>query len=41
MKGWSITPRRGPAKDGGRVVAAANAEIHAAALEILSRAAEG
>lgn len=29
----------GPAHQGGRVVAAANAEIHAAALELLSRAA--
>lgn len=28
--------RGGPAKDGGRVVAAANAEVHAAALEILA-----
>lgn len=30
--------RGGPAKDGGRVLAAANAEIHAAALEVLARA---
>ena len=30
--------RGGPAQEGGRVIAAANGEIHAAALEILSRA---
>lgn len=33
--------RGGPAKDGGRVVAAANAAIHAAALEVLARAPVG
>ncbi len=31
----------GPAHEGGRVIAAANREIHAAALKILSQAAEG
>ncbi len=31
----------GSAKDGGRVIAAANAEVHAAALELLSRAPGG
>jgi myo-inositol-1(or 4)-monophosphatase len=34
VTGWT----GGPARDGGRVVAAANAEIHAAALEVLARA---
>lgn len=30
--------RGGPAKDGGRILAAANAEIHAAALDVLAKA---